>query len=311
MTSRWVWFWVCGIFGLVLLVGGWLVPVHLRAVDASVIQKAGRGSSGLVDQGLALLRQKQLGAAQLLLQAAQEESVPGSEKLSAAITNVAMQHPGWLVWGGGEGHLEVLFNDPGSSHSGPEPFTEFVVRLENRGRIRGFFRDPRSPVFRELLACRALTNTVLFPPSQSTSGQAFDAAVSVCGLLLEEGQLTAALSNVVHSLAVQARNGEGSERLEEVLMDLMSLGQRFNWGQLVVFVRQIEDAGTLDLLANLARKADRHLPVLFSAIVLSGQPAAVARYVSNFSQTGLKDLGASLRFGAGGLNEILQRNQRL
>jgi len=96
-----------------------------------------------------------------------------------------------------------------------------------------------------------------------------------------------------------------------VLMDLMSLGQRFNWGQLVVFVRQIEDAKTLDLLANLARKADRHLPVLFSAIVLSGQPAAVARYVTNFSQTGLKDLGASLRFGAGGLNEILQRNQRL
>ena len=30
-----------------------------------------------------------------------------------------------------------------------------------------------------------------------------------------------------------------------------------------------------------------------------------------FSRTGMKDLGASLRFGAGGVNELLRRNQRL
>ena len=44
---------------------------------------------------------------------------------------------------------------------------------------------------------------------------------------------------------------------------------------------------------------------------LSGKPAQVAAYLMNFSQTGLKDLGASLRFGAGGVNELLRRNQRL
>src|SRR5262249_17760192 len=38
---------------------------------------------------------------------------------------------------------------------------------------------------------------------------------------------------------------------------------------------------------------------------------AVAKYLMNFSQTGLKDLGASLRYGAGGVNEVLKRNQRL
>jgi len=37
----------------------------------------------------------------------------------------------------------------------------------------------------------------------------------------------------------------------------------------------------------------------------------VAAYLMNFSRTGLKDLGASLRFGAGGVNELLRRNQRL
>ena len=77
------------------------------------------------------------------------------------------------------------------------------------------------------------------------------------------------------------------------------------------FVGQIQDAETLRLLANLVRKSDGQLPVLFAAVQLSGKPAQVAAYLMNFSQTGLKDLGASLRFGAGGVNELLQRNQRL
>src|SRR5262249_11731304 len=53
------------------------------------------------------------------------------------------------------------------------------------------------------------------------------------------------------------------------------------------------------------------LPILFSAVDLSGKPAAVAAYLMQFSQSGLNDFGASLRFGSGGVNELLQRNQRL
>jgi hypothetical protein len=44
---------------------------------------------------------------------------------------------------------------------------------------------------------------------------------------------------------------------------------------------------------------------------LSGNPAAVAKYLVNFSQTGLKDLGWSFRAGTGGVKELLERNQRL
>ena len=75
------------------------------------------------------------------------------------------------------------------------------------------------------------------------------------------------------------------------------------------FVGQIQDPETLRLLANLVRKSEGQLPVLFAAVQLSGKPAQVAAYLMNFSRTGLKDLGASLRFGAGGVNELLRRNQ--
>src|SRR5512140_2384866 len=100
--SRWVWFLACAVLGVVMLVCGLLVPAHLRAVDASVVQAAGRNTPGLLDQGLALLTEKQFGAAQLLAQVARREDLPDREKLNQAITTAATEHPDWLVWGGGD-----------------------------------------------------------------------------------------------------------------------------------------------------------------------------------------------------------------
>jgi hypothetical protein len=314
--NRWVWFWVCAGLGLLMLVLGWLVPVHLRAVDVAVIQRAGQKTPTLVERGLALARDNQLGAAQLLLEEARIEAVPDRENLRLAVTNLAGQHPGWLAWGGGERHLEVLFTggveQAGSPTSLPsEPLTEWIVKLDNRERVLDFLRSSQRPAVQELLRAQSLSNTVLFPPSQSSAGQAFDAALSIGGLLFEERKLTAGLGDALFGLASQANGGGDTQPLEQALMDLMSLGQRFNWSQLVTFVGSVQDVKTLNLLGNLARNAEGHLPALFSAVQVTGQPAEVANYIMNFSQTGLKDLSASLRYGAGGVNELLRRNQRL
>jgi len=83
----WLWFLACVTLGLVMLVCGLLVPVHLRAVDVSVIQRAGRNTPVLIEQGLALVNENELGAAQLLLPVAQAEKLSGGEKLDLAINN--------------------------------------------------------------------------------------------------------------------------------------------------------------------------------------------------------------------------------
>jgi hypothetical protein len=312
MMRRLTGFLICAIPGLGMVVCGLLVPAHLRVVDTRVLQKAGRNTAALTDQGLTLVRQNKLGAAQLLLQAAQAEGLPDRQRLGLAITNSAMQHPRWMVWGGGDARLERLFgSDAHLPKTGSEPFTDFVVREENRAVVFELLRASPLPAVQELLQCRALTNTVVFSPSQSASGQALDTALAVCGLLLEGGHLSGGLSDAVFGLAGRSNLGGDPQRLEQVLLDLMSLGQRFNWGQLVGFVGQIQDTETLRLLANLVRKSDGQLPVLFAAVQLSGKPAQVAAYLMNFSQTGVKDLGASLRFGVDGVNELLQRNRRL
>jgi len=310
--SRWVWFWVCVIVALVMLLCGLQMPIHLRAVDDSVLQKAGWNSRSLVEQGVALVRADKLGAALLISQTSERYQLPGWQKLNQDVAELARQHPGWVVWGGPEPRFESIFeSDANLRNPGFDPFTEYVVRMENRERVLSLLGASRRPGVQELLRLRFCTNTVLFPPSQSAAGQPLDAAISICGLLLEGDHFAAGLSNSVVTAASMANRGGSSQAIEDVLMSLLSLGQRFNWGQLVVFLSNIQDPETLRLQTNLARKATRRLPILFSAVCLSGRPGAVATYVMNFSQTGLDDLGASLRYGSDGLNELLSRNQRL
>jgi len=271
----------------------------------------------------------------MLLQAGREQAIPDRAELGLAVTNLANEHPSWLVWGGGERHLEILFGTlpPSGSNDATaktqsvgaesadaekgrragslsQPVTEWVVRLENRGKALDFLQASVSPAVQELLKCRAVTNTVIFSPSASASGQAFDAALSICGLLLAEDKLSAGLSNAVLLAASQGNRGV-PQPVEEILFDMMSLGQRMNWAQLVVFVKPIEDSQSLRLLSNIARKWEEQLPVLFSAVTLSGNAAAAGKYVLAYSQSGLRDLGGSLRFGAGGINELLKRQQLL
>jgi hypothetical protein len=327
--NRWVWFGICAILGLVTFICGWLVPQHLRAVDDSVLQKAGRDGPALIEHGLALVKEQKLGAAQLLLQAARQEGLRGQEKLDQALGELARQHPELVIWGMPEPRLQNLgareIQSPeagdakmppdapagGPRYTVPEPVTEILVRLKNREQVLGLLGKSQEPAVQELLRCRALTNTVVFPPSQSSSGQAFDTAISLCGLLLEDGYLSAPMRATISALAMDANHGAKPQRLEEVLLNLMSIGQRFNWGQLVEFTGKIDDTETLRVLAIMVRKGEIRLPVIFSAIELSGKPAQVTEYLKNHSETGLKDLGASLRFGAGGVNELLRRNQRL
>jgi len=271
--------------GVAALLCGWLVPAYLRAVDAGVLQRAGKGGPSLVEQGAHLIKENKLGAAELLLEAARQEAIPERGELGLAVTNLAAQHPGWEVWGGGEPYLQALFTSPARQRSSEsdaekkrpesasEPLTEWVVRLENRGTVLDYLRASQRPAVSEILECRTLTNTVIFSASGSASGQALDAALSIAALLLAEDKLTRGLSNAVFAVASAANRGGSSQPLEELLLDLLSLGQRFNWTQLSVFVGQIPDTQTLRLLGNIARKSEEKLAVLFSAVQLSGNPA--------------------------------------
>lgn len=295
--KNWFWLWGCAVLGAVVLICGLLVPVHLRAVDSAVIAAAGRGTPTVIQKGLDLGREGHSGAARMLLQAARLELLPDREELRDPASQPAREHPASLA---------VAGEDAVSGR----PVTEVALRLENRDQILDQLRASRDVAVQALLRFREATNTVIFPASSSASGQALDAAIGVTGLLLDGKCLTASLNTGLTTFAAQA-NANDSAPLEESLMDFLSLGERMTWDQLTVFVKGINNPETLRSLADAARADTNRVPVLFAAVVLSGDPGGVARYVETFSQSGLSDLGLCLRAGQGGVDELLQRNVRL
>jgi hypothetical protein len=142
----------------------------------------------------------------------------------------------------------------------PAPFTDFIVRRQNRNAALTFLTHSASYTVEELMRSRSLTITVLLPPSSSASGQAFDAAIGICGLLSDGGHLTTGLDSRISALAAQANRGGDSRPFEEALMDFLSLGERFNWDQLVGFVAQIPDTGTPAKPATPGRSCRCSLP---------------------------------------------------
>ena len=296
--TRWTSFVFCAAGGVLMITAGWLMPIYLRAVDANVLERAGRNTPGLVNEGVKLAG-KNRDAARLMLEAAQLKELPGRETLASEVAHSPAPEPP----GANARTSELLRHDP-------EPVTTVIVRARHRDRLLDELKGSSRPDVQALLRFRARTNTVIFTPSRSSSGQVLDTAIGLTGALLQDGQLSDALSQELFVFASEAAIGGDSERFEQILLDVMSLGQRFNWNQLTEFVRRVEDRETLTRLAHLARHTTE-LPVLFSAVQLSGNARGVASYLVQFGQTGARDLGWALRLNAGGVNELLKRNQRV
>ena len=67
--------------------------------------------------------------------------------------------------------------------------------------------------------------------------------------------------DIIVQRATTANRGGDTEPFENIAMDMMSLGQRFDWEQLKAFIANVNDPRTLELLAEDARNAGDRLPV--------------------------------------------------
>ena len=80
---------------------------------------------------------------------------------------------------------------------------------------------------------------------------------------------------------------------------------------LTEFMKKIEDIATLRQLADTARTFEDQFPILFASIYATGQPRDVARYLSEFPETGIGDLAFAARTGVGGLEVLVKEQQQV
>lgn len=309
--KRWFLVILCLAGSAIAVFLGILFPAHLRAVEKSVLARAGAKSQGVLDHAAELITAGHHGAGEMLIRAANLAGITNASHLDAGLAALAQRDSRIVAWGMPDSRLEALFwADQKLTNAVPQPLSDVVLRLENRGKVLSYLRVSPRPAIQELLRTRAITNTVLFPPSTSASGQAYDAALAVCGMLLDRGQISTKLAEVIGSLASRANQGE-PEQLEEILMNLLTLSQRMNFDQMIVFLRKVDDADTLRGLAGLCRSWENDLPVLFAAVELSGKPGQAASYATKHASSARADLRQVLPMGTGALSELLARDHRL
>lgn len=310
-----LWIAICILCGVVLLGAALLVPAHSRAIEAKALEAAGKRSPGLVEEGIRLVQMEKVGPARMLLLAAQgEKNVRNSDRLTAAISEFSQEHPDLTPWGGADPTIEKA-GVPKLTADGPQPFVNLVMQRDVREKLIEFLRAraQRRPGLAHFLNNRTLTNTVHFPPSSTSSGQAFDGAVITAGLLYQGDHLTTPLAETLEFLAMKANRADDSalNSLELAYLDLISLGKRLDWVSLVELMRKVEDLSTMGRLAETARAHEEQFSAVFAAVLLSNEPKHATEFMHQFPQTGLNDLSFAAGTGLGGTEMLLKHQQRI
>lgn len=310
-------FWIvtCWIVGALLLGCALLVPVHFRAVDAAVLERAGRGQPGavaptIIEDGLTYLSVEKLGPAWMLLRAAQSESVLRSEVLAAAVAKFSRDNPSLAALGGATPLLDKVDLGQGNTTE-PRPVIDVLTRRVAREKALSFLQTSRRPGVQQILQNRILTNTVHFPAAVASGGQALEAAILSAALLNQGDYLTPSFRDAFEWLSMRANKGDNSASLELVYLDLLSLGRRLDWVSLTELMKQVEELATLRDLAEAIRANEDAAPNIYSAALLSGRAGGVAQYLARFPETGLNDLNFALRNGRGAVELLVQQQQRV
>lgn len=95
--------------------------------------------------------------------------------------------------------------------------------------------------------------------------------------------------------------------LEDFYLDILTLGRRLNWVQLSELLRTTGSLGTVGQFAHLARVAPEHLPVIYTAALMTKSADRVAHYLIAFGRPGAQHLQLALSQGQGAVEQLIQR----
>ncbi len=298
-------------FGIVALVVALLVPAYLRSLNDAVVTRAGRGTGGPLTEAAQQARLDKIGLAEILAQAAVAAEVPDAKLTLQAIQRQRAARPAAAVWGGTDSLLQQVCGPTGAGLTNADSVMDLVLPEPQRVAMLRFLATLRRLDVQEVLKNRMLQRTALFPPVASSSGQAFDAAILLTGLLMQAEALRPSLRAEIEQLAGAANRGYDSAPVEIVYLNVTSLAKRMTWDQLVAFLQRVKDLAQLRELTRAITLRPADLPVIFAAMYLAETPDAVAEYLRTMPKTGIRDVRFALGAGKGGLALLLARQEPL
>ena len=302
----WWWGWLA--LGAGLLAVAWVLPVNLQSLNPALLREAGRGTPSVSAFGRELLDLDKPGPAALVLETARAVGDSGAGALGVVIEDFARKHPDMMPWGGWDVALEPLL--AGRREGGAQPSTpvlSFMVTQAARDNLRRYLAVSRLPAVQTLLKTAQVPGTKRFVAATRPGGQPLDAVVLLTAYLWQTEHLAPSLQREVRGLAENAVAAGDLGPLEDFYLDVLTLGKRLNWIQFSELLRTTTSVGTVAQFAHLTRVAPEHLPVIYTAALMTKSADGVARYLIAQGRPGAEDLRLALGFGRGAIEQLIQR----
>lgn len=291
--------------GLLLL--AWVLPVNVKSLNPALLREAGRDTMTVARFGRDLLAVDKPGPAMLVLEAAQKIGDPAVSELDSALAAYANLHRDLMPWGGWDVALEPLLAARTAGDGGSRAVLNFMVTQQARENLRRYLSVSRLPGVQTLLKTAAVGSTQRFVPANRPGGQPLDAVILLTAYLWQTEHLSAGLQREVRAQAEAAVTSGHMGELEDFYLDILTLGKRLNWVQLSELLRTTGGLGTVGQFAHLARVAPEHLPVIYTAALLTRSADGVAGYLIAYGQPGADHLQLALSHGEGAVKQLVQR----
>jgi hypothetical protein len=296
------------ILGLGLLVLAWLLPVNVKSLNPALLREAGRDTPSVSGFGRELLELDKPGPAALVLDTARKIKDPGAEAFGSIYDDFAKRHRDMMPWGGWDIALEPLLGArSAAAPADSQAVLTFMATTQARENLRRYLSVSRLPGVQTLLQTAQLGSTQRFVPANRPGGQPLDAVILLTAYLWQTEHLSSGLQREVRAQAETAvRTGQMGD-LEDFYLDILTLGRRLNWVQLSELLRTTNSLGTVGQFAHLARVAPEHLPVIYTAALMTKSADRVAHYLIAFGQPGAEHLQLALSHGQGAVEQLVQR----
>ncbi len=296
------------VLGLGLLAVAWLLPVNIKSLNPALLREAGRDSATVAGFSRGLLEVDKPGPAALVLAAARQINDPGTGAVGELLKDFAGRHPEMMPWGGWDVALEPLLAGKNAATApGSVPVLKFLVVQSARENLRRYLAVSRLPGVQTLLKTADLTTTIRFVPAMRPGGQPLEAVILLTTYLWQSERLSAPLQREVRGLAENAVASGQMGPLEDFYVDILTLGKHLDWVQLSELLRTTTSIGTVTQFAHLARVAPEHLPVIYTATLMTKSADGVARYLIAYGKPGAENLRLALSFGEGAVEQLVQR----
>ncbi|MEX2044297.1 MAG: hypothetical protein WD941_03025, partial [Opitutus sp.] len=241
------------ILGLVVGIAAWSIPVNLKSVSPALLRTAGSGTQTLGAYGRDLVDVEKIGAATLVLEAAKATNDPRAPALQYALEQFATRQPGLVAWGGWDPFLDPLFDLRSTAgRTGSTPVVTFLIAGRARATLRDYLAKSGSGTVQALLALREIPGTGRFIPATRPGGQPLETVILLTGLLYQGGHVSPSLQRELRGLADTAVAQRALGDLESFFIDLLGLGRRLDWGQLIELMRRTDSVKTVGEYAHLA-----------------------------------------------------------